>query len=57
MQREMLIKNELVSTTSHFSIPAGHKIWKDLIEEDGKLQRKKKRCVEGVGGEGRWKVV
>ena len=56
MQREMLIKSELVSTTSHFSIPAGHKIWKDLIEEDGKLQRKK-RCVEGVGGEGRLKVV
>ena len=48
MQREMLIKSELVSTTSHFSIPAGHKIWKDLIEEDGKLQRKKKVC----GGSG-----
>ena len=42
MQREMLIKSELVSTTSHFSIPAEHKIWKDLIEDDGKLWRKKK---------------
>lgn len=56
MQYEMLIKSELVSTTTHFSIPAEHKIWKDLIEEDEKLWRKKK-FVEEVGGEGRWKVV
>ena len=52
MQYEMLIKSELVSTTTHFSIPAEHKIWKDLIEEDEKLWRKKK-FVEEVGGEGR----
>ena len=48
MQYAMLIKSELVSTTTHFSIPAEHKIWKDLIEEDGKLWRKKKVC----GGSG-----
>lgn len=59
MQRRMLIKKELVSTTSSFSIPAKHKIWKHLIQRRAENYRDENRSVwEWVeeGDEGSLKV-
>lgn len=59
IQRRMLIKKELVSTTSSFSIPAKHKIWKHLIQRRAENYRDENRSVwEWVeeGDEGSLKV-
>ena len=44
-----LIKNQLVSATSPFTIPAKHRIWKDLIQRMAGNYREENRCVWGVG--------
>lgn len=43
-----LIKSQLVSTTSPFTIPAKHRIWKDLIQRMAENYREENRCGEWV---------